>query len=181
MVSNDITTAATRSTKASKALDTMRARITKADEARTEAAHQTREPRSGRGVGCPGDPCRHASSRVSPRRRAGRTHAPPVGALESPGLSVFSSRPARRPRTVGSVTVRAGLDPAGAPRRPIPASRAAAGRVCHPEGRSRAEDGAAVDTPGLRRLSGLFGVMVEALSTDTDTVREAAPPEVRGG
>ena len=42
MVSNDITTAATRSTKASKALDTMRARITKADEARTEAAHQTR-------------------------------------------------------------------------------------------------------------------------------------------
>ena len=42
MVSNDITTAATRSTKASKALDTMRARIVKADEARTEAAHQTR-------------------------------------------------------------------------------------------------------------------------------------------
>ena len=38
MVSNDITTAATRSTKATKALDTMRARIVKADEARTDAA-----------------------------------------------------------------------------------------------------------------------------------------------
>ena len=37
---------------------------------------------------------------------------------------------------------------AGAPRRPITASRAAAGRVCHPEGRSGAEDGAAVDAPG---------------------------------
>ena len=63
-------------------------------------------------------------------------------------LSMFSSRPARRPRAVGSVTVRTGLDRAGAVRRPIPASRAAAGRVCHPEGRSGAEDGAAVDTPG---------------------------------
>ena len=40
-----------------------------------------------RGVGCPGDPCRQASGRVSPRRRAGRTHAPAVGALESPGLA----------------------------------------------------------------------------------------------
>ena len=38
MVSNDITTAATRNTKASKALDLMRARIVKADEARTDAA-----------------------------------------------------------------------------------------------------------------------------------------------
>ena len=35
-----------------------------------------REPRSGRGVGCPGDPCRQTSRRVSPRRRAGRPHAP---------------------------------------------------------------------------------------------------------
>ena len=34
--------------------------------------------------------------------------------------------------------------------------RAAAGRSCHPKGRSEAEDGAAVDVPGLRRLSGLF-------------------------
>ena len=42
MVSNDITTAATRSTKATKALDTMRARIVKADEARTDAAHAAR-------------------------------------------------------------------------------------------------------------------------------------------
>ena len=49
MVSNDITTAATRSTKASKALDTMRARITKADEARTEAAHQTRAAQVAQG------------------------------------------------------------------------------------------------------------------------------------
>ena len=38
---------------------------------------------------------------------------------------------------------------------------AVAGRVCHPEGRSSgAEDGAAVDTPGLRRLSGPFWVRV---------------------
>ena len=42
MVSNDITTAATRSTKASKALALMRARIVKADEARTDAAHEAR-------------------------------------------------------------------------------------------------------------------------------------------
>ena len=38
----DITDAAARSAKASKTLDTMRARIIKADEARTEAAHQAR-------------------------------------------------------------------------------------------------------------------------------------------
>ena len=42
MVSNDITTAATHSTKASKALALMRARIVKADEARTDAAHAAR-------------------------------------------------------------------------------------------------------------------------------------------
>ncbi len=38
----DITTAGTLSTKAAKALDTMRARIVKADEARTDAAHHAR-------------------------------------------------------------------------------------------------------------------------------------------
>ncbi len=38
MVSTNITTADTLSTKATKALDTMRARIVKADAARTEAA-----------------------------------------------------------------------------------------------------------------------------------------------
>ena len=42
MVMDETTTAATLSTKASKALDTMRARIVKADEARTDAAHATR-------------------------------------------------------------------------------------------------------------------------------------------
>ena len=42
MVLNAITTAGTLNTKASKALDTMRARIVKADEARTEAAHHAR-------------------------------------------------------------------------------------------------------------------------------------------
>ena len=112
MVSNDITTAATRSTKASKALDTMRARITKADEARTEAAHQTlsrpgrpgrdrgrdRQPRRGRGVGCAGDPCRHTRGRVSPRRRAGRPHPPPVGALSAPRSH---ARAAMSPRRAG--------------------------------------------------------------------------------
>ena len=39
---NEVTEAAARSAKASKTLDTMRARIVKADAARTEAAHQTR-------------------------------------------------------------------------------------------------------------------------------------------
>ena len=36
---------------------------------------------------------------------------------------------------------------------------AAAGRGCHPQGRSEAEDGAAVDAPGLRRLPVFFGVL----------------------
>ena len=40
---NDITDAAARRAKASKTLDTMRARIVKADEARTEAATANRE------------------------------------------------------------------------------------------------------------------------------------------
>ena len=39
---NEITDAAARSAKATKSLDTMRARIVKADEARTDAAHQAR-------------------------------------------------------------------------------------------------------------------------------------------
>ncbi len=39
---NDITQATALSTKASKTLDTMRARIVKADEARTETAHHAR-------------------------------------------------------------------------------------------------------------------------------------------
>ena len=39
---NEITDAAARSAKASNTLDTMRARIVKADAARTEAAHQAR-------------------------------------------------------------------------------------------------------------------------------------------
>ena len=42
MTSSELTTPGTLSTKASKALDTMRARAAKADEARTEAAHQAR-------------------------------------------------------------------------------------------------------------------------------------------
>ena len=41
-MTNDIATAGTLSTKASKALDTMRARAVKADEARTDAAHHAR-------------------------------------------------------------------------------------------------------------------------------------------
>ena len=91
---NEITTAGALSTKASKALDTMRARIVKADEARTEAAHQTRAAqvakaateavtanreaaeawdalatRAAKGAA----ECRHGAD--------GRTHPPPVGAL----------------------------------------------------------------------------------------------------
>ena len=38
----EITAAAARSAKATKSLDTMRARILKADEARTDAAHEAR-------------------------------------------------------------------------------------------------------------------------------------------
>ena len=41
-MTSEIAAAGTFSTKASKALDTMRARIVKADQARTEAAHQAR-------------------------------------------------------------------------------------------------------------------------------------------
>ena len=37
--------------------------------------------------------------------------------------------------------------------------RSQPGRGCHPEGRSAAEDGAAVDTPGTRRLSGRFSLV----------------------
>ena len=43
---NDITDAAARSAKARKTLDRMRARAVKADEARTDAAHHARRPRS---------------------------------------------------------------------------------------------------------------------------------------
>ena len=50
MVSTDITTAGTLSTKATKALDTMRARIVKADAARTEAAHEARAVQSSLAV-----------------------------------------------------------------------------------------------------------------------------------
>ena len=39
---NEITDAAARSAKASKTLETMRDRIVKADEARTQAAHEAR-------------------------------------------------------------------------------------------------------------------------------------------
>ena len=53
-------------------------------QSRRDARYPGRRGRD-RGVGCPGDPCRQASGRVSPRRRTGRTHAPAVGALESPG------------------------------------------------------------------------------------------------
>ena len=55
---DELTTAAALRAKATKALDTMRARIVKADEARTEAAHQTRAapvtltPRPAGPVGC---------------------------------------------------------------------------------------------------------------------------------
>ena len=94
-MTKEIADAGTLSTKAGKALDRMRARAVKADEARTEAAHHARaaqvvaagdrgrdrEPRSGRGVGGAGDPGRRTSRPVPTRRRAGRPHPAPVGAL----------------------------------------------------------------------------------------------------
>ena len=40
--------------------------------------------------------------------------------------------------------------------------------MCHPEGRSGAEDGAAVDTPGLRRLSGRFFWVGVAVPVDVE-------------
>ncbi len=81
-----ITTASALSTKASKALDLMRARAVKADEARTAAAHHARAAQvadaatdaatanraRGRGMGHGGDPCRHTRRPVPPRGRAGR-------------------------------------------------------------------------------------------------------------
>ena len=125
---DELTTAAALRAKATKALDTMRARIVKADEARTEAAHQTRaaqvaqardrgrdrEHPRGRGVGCRRHLRRHASGRISPRRRPGRTHPPTVGAL-----SVLQSRAApvtltpRRAGTVGRRFPRASAPPPG--------------------------------------------------------------------
>ena len=83
---NEITTASTLSTKASKTLDTMRARAVKADEARGPGRPgrdrgRDRQPRRGRGVGCAGGPCRHTGRPVPPRGRAGRPHPAPVGAL----------------------------------------------------------------------------------------------------
>ena len=93
-MTKEIADAGTLSTKAGKALDTMRARAVKADEARTEAAHRARaaqvvpprprprrEPRRGRGMGRPGDRGRRPGRPVPPRGRAGRPHPAPVGAL----------------------------------------------------------------------------------------------------
>ena len=65
MVSNDITTAGTLNTKATKALDTMRARIVKADEARTEAAH---EARAGHAATHAAE-CRHGADLAERTRR----------------------------------------------------------------------------------------------------------------
>ena len=84
MVLNEITTARTLSAKASKALDTMRARIVKAAEARagqvaqaaTEAATANRAAAEAWGA-----LATHAATQAGdcrPRRRAGRTHAPPL-------------------------------------------------------------------------------------------------------
>ena len=54
---NEITDAAARSAKASKTLDTMRARIVKAGRRAHRGRDRGREPRSGRGVGCTRHPC----------------------------------------------------------------------------------------------------------------------------
>ena len=96
---NETTPAAARSAKATKTLDTMRARITKADEARTDAAHEARAAQVAEAATEAATANRLAAEawdalathagkqagRVSPRRRAGRTHPLPLGALESPG------------------------------------------------------------------------------------------------
>ena len=107
-------------------LDTMRARIVKADEARAA----------------------QVAAAVTEAWDALVTHAAKQAAECRHGaeLAERTRRPARRPRAVGPVIVRTRPG-----RRNPPALNcrpAAAGRVCHPEGRSGAEDGAAVDTPG---------------------------------
>ena len=104
------------------------------------------------------------SLRPSPRRcrltprcsrpHAGRTRhtntAPPCRSCARSSLAPFAL-PASIHRL--SLVLRAGGSPPA-----LNCPPAAAGRAGHPEGRSGAEDGAAVDTPGLRRLSGrLFG------------------------
>ena len=86
-MTNDMATVGTLSTKASKALDTMRAHAVKADEARaaqvvaaaTEAATANRA--AAEAWERPGDPGRHTSRPVPTRGRAGRPHPAPVGAL----------------------------------------------------------------------------------------------------
>ena len=57
-------------------------------------------------------------------------------------------RPTNRPTSPAS--------PPGSAHRPITASRAAADRACHPEGRPGAAAGGAVSVPGVPRLSGTF-------------------------
>ena len=165
---NEITDAAARSAKASKTLDTMRARIVKADEARTDAAHGPRprpRPRTAkrprRGMPWrpmpPNKPASVATAQSWPTARAagGRAREP------RPGLSVFSSRPARRPRAVGSVTVRAGLDRAG---RYLPVVPQRAGCVTR---RAVAERRTAqpLTRPTREGYPGRFWLMGEALST----------------
>ena len=78
---NEITDAAARSAKATKSLDTMRARIVKADEARTDAAHQARA--AGGRTQCDSMGCSTRPGRVPPvgAARPGREGYPgPFGA-----------------------------------------------------------------------------------------------------
>ena len=65
---NEITDAAARSAKASKTLDTMRARIVKADEARTDAAHEAWDALATHAAKQAGE-CRHGAELAERTRR----------------------------------------------------------------------------------------------------------------
>ena len=96
-----------------------------------------------------------ARAQAAPLHEPERRQAPPFGGMS--GGRAFQIGPAHEgggpPAIVPTFALwhRAEREPFGPN-----CDRAAAGRACHPKGRSAAEDGAAVDAPGLRRLSGLF-------------------------
>ena len=113
---------------------------------------------------CAGNPCRQRRGRVPPRRRAGRSHPPPVGALAHAHEVGQACRAGARQflHERGGYTARAGLDRAGGVTR-----RAGA----------QAEDGAAVDTPGTRRYPGRFWggcCTVTAVRTFSEEIRSGS-------
>ena len=143
------------------------------------AACDTRRGRAGRRSSWPwrsSPPSRRRPSRGcttrSPSATAPRSSSSPSGSrfpscfAPSCGLGFAARRAHGRPLPRRRARPRSIRSQPG--RRNPPALNChptAAGRVCHPEGRSAAEDGAAVDTPGPWRNPGVCRVSVAVLST----------------